>query len=378
MTIHAIAAKRIFDGVHFHHDAALVWQGQRIMGLVPRHQLSLDVITYDYPDATLTPGFIDLQVNGGGGVMFNTQTDVVAMEQICHGHRKHGTAHLLPTLISDTPEQLKRALKAAEAALNDKIPGVLGVHLEGPWLNSKKKGAHNNELFYAPTIAELETFPWPEKAKVLITLAPEQIEAEVLQWLHQQDIALFCGHSNARHEQLTSKLQYLHGFTHLYNAMSPFEGREPGVVGTALMADNQWCSIIADGIHVHPQSVLLAQRMKPHGKLLFVTDAMATVGSDQNSFELNGETIQVVDNALVNGKGNLAGAHIGMDQSVINLIEWGVAEEEALRMASTYPAEAIGLTDLGYLRPDYRASVTILRDDYSTQAVLVDGTLFEQ
>ncbi|EMK3312514.1 N-acetylglucosamine-6-phosphate deacetylase, partial [Vibrio vulnificus] len=182
MTIHAIAAKRIFDGVHFHHDAALVWQGQHIMGLVPRHQLSLDVITYDYPDATLTPGFIDLQVNGGGGVMFNTQTDVVAMEQICHGHRKHGTAHLLPTLISDTPEQLKRALKAAEAALNDKIPGVLGVHLEGPWLNSKKKGAHNNELFYAPTIAELETFPWPEKAKVLITLAPEQIEAEVLQW----------------------------------------------------------------------------------------------------------------------------------------------------------------------------------------------------
>lgn len=118
--------------------------------------------------------------------------------------------------------------------------------------------------------------------------------------------------------------------------------------------------------------------MKPHGKLLLVTDAMATVGSDQNSFELNGETIQVVDNALVNGKGNLAGAHIGMDQSVINLIEWGVAEEEALRMASTYPAEAIGLTDLGYLRPDYRASVTILRDDYSTQAVLVDGTLFEQ
>lgn len=160
--------------------------------------------------------------------------------------------------------------------------------------------------------------------------------------------------------------------------MSPFEGREPGVVGTALMADNQWCSIIADGIHVHPQSVLLAQRIKPHGKLLLVSDAMATVGSDQNSFELNGETIQVVDNALVNGNGNLAGAHIGMDQSVINLIEWGVAEEEALRMASTYPAEAIGLTDLGYLRPDYRASVTILRDDYSTQAVLVDGTLFEQ
>ncbi len=184
-------------------------------------------------------------------------------------------------------------------------------------------------------------------------------------------------HSNATADALTDKkLALTDGFTHLFNAMSPFEGREPGVVGTALNTDHAWCSVITDGIHVHPNSFLLAHKAKPQGKLLIITDAMASLGSKTNRFELNGETIEVIDNKLVNAEGSLAGAHIGMDESVANVISWGIEEQEALKMASTYPAQAMGVNNLGLLKPGYRAAATILSSQYQSQAVLVDGQLF--
>ncbi|MCG9581306.1 N-acetylglucosamine-6-phosphate deacetylase [Vibrio tubiashii] len=377
MALKAISAPRIFDGEQYHNDAALVWKDEQIDSIVAIDNLPQGIDHQHFEGALIAPGFIDIQVNGGGDVMFNNDITPQGIETICHAHRTHGTAYLLPTLISATPDNIQQALSATERGLKAKISGLLGVHLEGPWLNKEKRGAHDANLFYAPTVSQLDQFEWPTQGKVLVTAAVENIEPSALQWIKDKGITLSCGHSNAKAEQLTEdKLSLVDGFTHLFNAMSPFEGREPGVVGTALNSDHAWCSIITDGIHVHPQSFLLAHKAKPQGKLLIVTDAMATLGSKTNQFELDGETIRVIDNKLVNSRGSLAGAHIGMDESVANVIQWGIAEEEALKMASTYPANALSCHNLGKLKPNFRAAATVLDDNYRSQAVLVDGQLY--
>ncbi|AIW16857.1 N-acetylglucosamine-6-phosphate deacetylase [Vibrio tubiashii] len=377
MALKAISAPRIFDGEQYHNDAALVWKDEQIDSIVAIDNLPQGIDLQHFEGALIAPGFIDIQVNGGGDVMFNNDITPQGIETICHAHRTHGTAYLLPTLISATPDNIQQALSATEKGLDAKISGLLGVHLEGPWLNKEKRGAHDANLFYAPTVSQLEQFEWPTQGSVLVTAAVENIEPSALQWMKDKGITLSCGHSNAKAEQLTEdKLSLVDGFTHLFNAMSPFEGREPGVVGTALNSDHAWCSIITDGIHVHPQSFLLAHKAKPQGKLLIVTDAMATLGSKTNQFELDGETIRVIDNKLVNSRGSLAGAHIGMDESVANVIQWGITEEEALKMASTYPANALSCDNLGKLKPNFRAAATVLDDNYRSQAVLVDGQLY--
>ncbi|MGD8110518.1 N-acetylglucosamine-6-phosphate deacetylase [Vibrio sp. TRT 17S01] len=373
----AISAPRIFDGEHYYTDSALLWSKGQIEAIVPILDVPPHAEHQHFDDALIAPGFIDLQVNGGGGVMFNSDTSVEAIDAICKAHRRHGTAYLLPTLISETPTQLNHALNNTERAIELGIPGVLGVHLEGPWLNPDKKGAHDETRFYAPNVEQLEAMPWLKNGTTLVTLAPEKNTLNAMRWLKEHGIHLSCGHSNATTQQLTQeKLHCLDGYTHLFNAMSAFEGREPGVVGSALSQDSAWCSIITDGIHVHPQSVLLAYKAKPKGQLIIVTDAMATVGSDSPHFELDGEIISVVDNKLVNANGSLAGAHIGMDESVANVISWGIDEAEALKMASTYPAQALKQNNLGHFKKGATAAATILTSHYQTAGVMVDGQLF--
>lgn len=378
MAVKAISAPRIFDGETYHYDAALLWEEEYILSIVPINQLPDCVEHQHFESALIAPGFIDIQVNGGGDVMFNNDITTQGIETICSAHRLHGTAYLLPTLISSTPENIQQALSTTEQGLNAKLPGLLGIHLEGPWLNKEKRGAHDANLFYTPSVDELDQFNWPSQGKVLVTAAVENIDLPAITWMKQKDITLSCGHSNANAAELNDeKMSLVDGFTHLFNAMSPFEGREPGVVGTALFRDHAWCSIITDGIHVHPSSFLLAHKTKPQGKLLIVTDAMATVGSKTNQFELDGEVIRVVDNKLVNSRGNLAGAHIGMDESVANVIQWGIEEAEALKMASTYPAQALQCNKLGKLECGFLASATVLDSKYRSQAVLIGGDLYK-
>lgn len=377
MEHYAISAKRIFDGERFHTHSSLVWQGETIVGIFPTSTVDEKIIIQHYAEGIITPGFIDIQVNGGGGVMFNEKTDVDGIDTICKAHRKHGTAYLLPTLISDTPRKIHEALTAAQNALDCNTLGILGIHIEGPWINPAKKGAHNESLFFDPQISMLESLPWLKSGTTLITLAPEKVNNESIKWLSKKGAILSCGHSNATTQELDNQyFNAISGFTHLYNAMSPLEGRQAGVVGKALMTDNAWCSIITDNIHVSKESALLAHRVKPKGKLLIVTDAMASVGSKSPSFTLNDEIISVVDNKLVNTNGNLAGAHIGMDESVANVIKWGIDEAEAFKMASTYPAIAIKQERLGKLKEGFYASATILAPNYEAQHVLVNGILF--
>lgn len=375
----AIIADRIFDGVQFHENSALVWQNRQITAIVPVDKLSSDTYQHHYPRCTVTPGFIDLQVNGGGGVMFNQQTTIEGVRTICSAHHKHGTAYLLPTLVSDSVEKMEQALTTIEQAISEHLPSVLGIHLEGPWLNAKKRGAHFEKFLYSPKVSQLKKLPWLTKGTVLITLAPECVEANSIQWLHNQGCIVSCGHSNATAAQLSTKLSSIDGFTHLFNAMSPLTGREPGVVGTALSENKAWCSVIADNIHVAQQNLLLASRIKPKGKLLVVTDAMATLGDSKDHFTLGEETIYVDGKKLINEEGNLVGAHIGLDESLANLVDWGVDEKEAIKMVSTYPAHAINMHEsLGYLKTNFTASATILNQNYQTKSVLVDGRLIKQ
>lgn len=379
MSAQAIIADRIFDGVKFHQKSALVWQNRAISSILPVEQLANDVYQHHYPQCTVTPGFIDLQVNGGGGVMFNQQTTIEGVRTICSAHHKHGTAYLLPTLVSDSVEKMEEALNTIEQAISQHLPSVLGIHLEGPWLNSVKRGAHFEKFIHSPKVNQLKKMPWLTKGAVMVTLAPECVEAESIQWLHNQGCIVSCGHSNATATQLSAKLPNINGFTHLFNAMSPLTGREPGVVGTALSEDDAWCSIIADDIHVAHQNLLMAQKIKPDGKLLVVTDAMATLGDNRGHFTLGEETIYVEGKKLINAEGNLVGAHIGLDESLANLINWGLDEKEAIKMISTYPAHAINMQDsLGYLKVGYAASATILDQNYQAKSILVDGRLIKQ
>jgi N-acetylglucosamine-6-phosphate deacetylase len=374
----AIAAQQIFDGEKFHHDSVLVFDNANIITLAKQKDLMDDSIEVTYfSDATIVPAFIDIQVNGGGGVMFNDDQSPSTIETILRAHRKNGTGYLLPTLISSVSEKMSAALQGVQQALLDQTPGLLGIHLEGPWLSPEKKGAHDPSTFFDPSLEELNRLPWLVQGKTLITLAPEQVNQNAIEWLNEHEIILFAGHSNANEKDVTNKLDHIHGFTHLYNAMSPQTGRELGVVGMALRHDDKWVSFIADGHHVHPSNIVMAAKLKPKHKMVLVTDAMGSVGSQDGCFELDGEKICEVDGVLINKNGNLAGAHITMTQSVANLLEWGIEKSHAFQMASTNAALALNLGDeLGYLKPGYRASATILDQDSQCQAVLLEGVLY--
>ncbi|MDA0149841.1 N-acetylglucosamine-6-phosphate deacetylase [Vibrio sp. LaRot3] len=373
----AITAHTLFDGERYLEQHALVFDHTKIVDIIPIDQLDANIERVDYGRATIVPGFIDIQVNGGGGVMLNDEQSVQAIETIIKAHRQGGTAYLFPTLVSEKPPAMAAALEAISQGMEQEIDGLLGIHLEGPWLNPNKKGAHDQNNFYSPTIKQLEAFPWLNNGVNFITLAPEQVDAESIKWLSDKGCIIAAGHTNLVEQDLVGKRESINGFTHLYNAMSPQTGRELGAVGVALSDDERWASYIADGIHVHPQNLLMAIKLKPKDKMVLVTDAMASVGNPDESFVLDGQTIRVKDGKLVNEAGSLAGAHITMAQSVKNLIDWGVDAAHVYQMASTNPARAMKLDDqLGYLKQGYRPSATILTEHGDTASVLVDGNLY--
>lgn len=373
----AITARTLFDGERYLEHHALVFDHTGILEITPIDKLDSSIDLMSYGDAIITPGFIDIQVNGGGGMMLNDAQSVPTIEIIIKAHRKGGTAYLLPTLVSEKPSAMAAALNSIEQGIEKKVDGLLGIHLEGPWLNPVKKGAHDENNFYSPSIEQLDAFPWLTQGINFITLAPEQVDSASIKWLSDKGCIIAAGHTNLAELDLVGKRENIHGFTHLYNAMSSQTGRELGAVGVALSDDDCWASYIADGIHVHPKNLLMAIKLKPKDKMVLVTDAMASVGNPDESFILDGQKIRVKDGKLINEAGSLAGAHITMAQSVKNLIDWGVSPEHAYQMASTNPAHAMNLeNELGYLKVGYRASATILDKNGEPNSVLVDGNLY--
>ena len=373
----ALVNARVLAGESLRRDVAVLIDGGRIAALLPEPQARAQAAeTVDLEGGILLPGFIDVQVNGGGGVLFNNAPTVEALRSIVAGHRRFGSTGLLPTLISDDADTMRAAVDAVRQAIAAGVPGVLGIHLEGPYIAPERKGTHNADKFRVPDAAEIEMATALDHGVTLITLAPEQVPADTIRAMVARGAKVAAGHTAASYEQARAGLDAgISGFTHLYNAMTPLQGREPGVVGAALEDPHSWCGVIVDGVHVHPASLRVALAAKPRGKVVLVTDAMPMVGSDDPSFNLYGETIVAKDGVVRNAAGSLAGSALDMASAVRNTVQMlGLPLEEAARMASTYPAQFLGLGDrLGRIAPGYRADLVLLDEALQVRETWIGG-----
>jgi N-acetylglucosamine-6-phosphate deacetylase len=355
---HAVVATAVFDGEARHDDYAVMIEGSRISGLLPRRELPKELSTRVLPEGSwLAPGFIDIQVNGGGDVLLNDHPNPTAMAEIARAHRKFGTTALLPTLITDTPAKMRAALQAANKAAASN-PGVLGIHLEGPFLSAEKPGVHDRALIRVPGPEDIEMLTAPRAGVTLVTLAPERVPSGFIAQLVKAGVRVSLGHSMATYnETKAAQAEGLTGFTHLFNAMRPLGSRDPGPVAAALETRAAFFGMIVDGEHVDPAVLRLALRGVAHPML--VTDAMPPAGGINTTFMLCGEEIAVRDGRCARADGTLAGAALDMASAVRNCVELlGVPLTQALRFASTEPARFLGLeAALGRLAPGYRADL---------------------
>jgi N-acetylglucosamine-6-phosphate deacetylase len=375
--LHALTNARVLTPDGWHDDLAVLLDGQRIADLLPPSDPRLrDAQSHDLAGAMLLPGFIDVQVNGGGGVLFNEAPTVETIRRIGAAHRRYGTTGFLPTLISDRVEVMREALAAVEQALAEGVPGLLGIHLEGPYLASARKGVHDAKYFHAPSEDELALLCAPHRGVRLVTLAPDRVPPASIRALVAAGVVVCAGHTAADYETTRAALDAgVRGFTHLFNAMTPFGSREPGVVGAALEDAASWCGIIVDGHHVHPASLRVAIAAKARGRMLLVTDAMPPVGADRPDYVLNGEIITVKDGICQTAAGVLAGSALDMATAVRNTVQMlGLPLDEAVRMASTWPAEFLGLSEShGRIAAGYRADLVVMDDDFHVRASWLGG-----
>lgn len=372
----ALSGARIFDGDKFVDGLAVILDGEQIVALVPSEQIPSGIDSLQLDGGLLAPGFIDLQVNGGGGAFFTNDTSVDALQTMLDGHRPTGTTSMLPTLISDTREVHQAGTRAVADAVAAGMKGILGIHIEGPFFDLGRRGAHNERYIRKMEQADIDWLTANHDFKLMLTLAPEHTDPGQIKALVDGGVVVCAGHTDAHYDHVMAAIgEGLSGFTHLYNAMRPTTGREPGVVGAALDSANTWCGIIIDTYHVHAASARIACAAKPRGKVYLVTDAMSTVGAKEKSFQIYGETIYEKDGCLVNAEGRLAGSAIGMIDAVRLNTTWvGMDLGESLRMASLYPAQYMQLDKkLGRIEPGFRADLVHFTDDFKVTHTWVAG-----
>jgi N-acetylglucosamine-6-phosphate deacetylase len=369
-----IAAAQIFDGTAMRGPGSVRISNGRIESISFAAAEASASIRLP-PDAILAPGFIDIQVNGGGGVLLNDQPTEAGVRRIVEAHRKAGTTGCLPTLITDRSEVIEQLAAAAQTCL--KIPGVLGFHLEGPALNKSRKGIHPEFEIRMPNHRDLAAIKsFGSRGRSLVTLAPECVPAAMIGELVHAGLRISAGHSEATSAEMEHAANRgVSGVTHLFNAMSQLSAREPGVVGAALWDDRLFAGIICDGIHVDPTCLRIALRCKGRDRLMLVTDAMPLVGTNDRQFMLHGRQITLHDNRLTGPDGTLAGAHLTMIEAVrhaVALLEVSLAD--ALIMASRTPAAFLGLdSELGRIAPGYRADLVAFTEDYEVLGTWIGG-----
>ncbi|WP_417584095.1 N-acetylglucosamine-6-phosphate deacetylase [Pelagibacterium sp.] len=378
MTMLSISAPKIFDGTAWHEGQAVLIENGRVKSLVRIDDVPAEARRIDLDHGMLAPGFVDLQVNGAGGVLFNEDRSVEGLRKLCAANFQFGTTALLPTLVTDTREVTRSALDAGVAAHKQKVPGFAGLHIEGPHLSVARKGAHNPGFIRPMDEADLTALAEAGQAMpaLLTTVAIESVGPDQIARLVQAGVTVSLGHSD------TGIAGAVTGFgagasmvTHLFNAMSQLGNREPGLVGAAL-ANGVWAGLIADGIHVDPATIAIALRAKTGpGKIFLVTDAMSPMGTDMTGFALNGREIVRADGALRLADGTLAGADLTMIDAVTYMHRTiGLDLDEVLRMASLYPAQAVGLADtMGHLGAGAAASLVHLSDTLDVSGVWVEG-----
>jgi len=377
MTRLAITGAQLATPTGLIEDRALLIEGDRIHAIVGLQEIPAAYPRLDWPGIIVSPGWIDIQVNGGGGVLFNDAPTLTTLQTISRSHRNHGTANFLPTLISDTLEKIAEAIATTREAIADGVPGVIGLHLEGPFLNAEKRGIHNADHFRKLDDEAIKLLTEPFPGKLLITLAPEETTTAIIQRLAAAGVVVSAGHTAADYQQTKDAVAAgVTGFTHLFNAMPPMLSRRPGPVAAALESD-AWCSLIADGHHVDDAMLQLTMRAKTDGRLILVTDAMSAAGTDATSFELDGQTISVVDGKCTDSEGTLAGSNLTMAEAVRHAHErLNLTLHDALRMASAEPANFLGISeDKGNLSPGRRAEFTLIQPLSFETKVVTAGEL---
>jgi len=348
------------DGVQ--DGLAVVIDQGRIAALIAPRDVPVGMARFDTGGQLLLPGFIDTQVNGGGGVLFNDAPTVETIATIGAAHRRFGTTGFLPTLISDDLGTIARALDATRAAIAAGVPGVLGVHIEGPFISMERRGIHDPARLRALDAEALALLTAPGAGKVVLTLAPELVDDPVISALVGAGVIVAAGHTNATHARMQAAFAAgVSGITHLFNAMSPLGSREPGVVGAALAGD-PWCGIIVDGCHVDPVTLRIALAARRQARFMLVTDAMPCVGLSAPSFILQGKTITVRDGACRDEHGRLAGSNLDMAAALRNAMALlGLDLASASAMASAEPADFLGLgNQTGRIRVGARADLVLL------------------
>jgi len=329
----------------------------------------------DLQGQMLVPGFIDTQVNGGGGVLFNADPSVESIRAIGAAHRRFGTTGFLPTLISDDLHVVEKGIDAVSRAIEQGVPGVLGIHIEGPFLAHSRRGVHDAGKLRELDAESIELLTTPTGGVTMVTLAPEKTTPVNIRALADAGVVVAAGHTDATYDQLQPALSHgLRGFTHLFNAMSQLGSREPGAVGAALSSD-AWCGIIVDGHHVHAESMKIALRAKRRDRFMLVTDAMPSVGAESDSFQLQGKNITRNGDKIVDEEGRLAGAHLDMAGAVRNSMKMlGLEPVEALRMASAHPAAFLRLSDkVGRIAPGLQADLVLLDDQFRLAGSWING-----
>jgi N-acetylglucosamine-6-phosphate deacetylase len=376
----ALTNCEIYTGSETLATHAVLIEGSEIADIVASQSIPRGADVIDLDGMSLATGLIDLQINGGGGVLFTEEPTAESIEAMEAAHRAFGTTYFLATTVTAPSETTARARDAMSEYRRRGGRGALGVHFEGPLLNPEKAGAHNADLFTATASSELLGL-YAESEPTLVTLAPEVVSLELIRDLHEARVRVAAGHSVASGATIAEAVSAgLRLGTHVFNAMGALTSRDPGTTGALLANDDCWCSFICDGLHVDFTVLRTAFRAKPRGKAILVTDATACVGSDVREFLLGGVRVVVDERGrCVTPEGTLAGSALDMATAVRNAVRHvGVPRDEALRMASLYPAQFLGLDDtIGRIAPGSRASLAVFDDDLFVRDVIFEGDVPE-
>ena len=353
----------------------------RITAVLPERDVPAAVPRRHLDGGTLAAGFIDVQVNGGGGALFNDTPDVETLRTMGAAHRRFGTTGFLPTVISDDLAVIGRAMRAVERAMAEGVPGVLGIHVEGPMLAPARNGIHDRRFLRGADRAMIDLLRPLAGGRTVVTLAPEIVGADVIAGMVAAGVLVCAGHTEASHAQMVEAFDAgLSGITHLFNAMPPLVNRAPGPVGAALDNREAWCGIIVDGVHVDPAVLRIALRCRPLDRFMLVTDAMTPVGTDATAFHLQGREIRVLPDRCADSQGTLAGSNLTMARAVRNAVDLlDLPLEAALALAARSPAAFLGDGHLrGALAQGMVADMVWLDEDRHVGMTWIAGKACEE